>query len=465
MIKLKNIQVCALIVLLGSFSNNIFAQNVFGNAKGLIGKQIFLSYYNGLNKENIHSTIVDQNGNFKLSYDSTNYGIAILTSGANDELQLILNHKNIKIETNELGFYNVQDITEGIETKLLNEYKSLYYKSDQLISAWMYLQNMYKNDPYWLDTLKSNMIGKEIQFIQSFENNITKDLDKTSYLNYYISIFKLINTTPYLVNYNKQKISSELVKYRKINLLDDKIWKSGLYASFLESYFFLIENSSKDFEAVSMEMKKSIDMIIVQLIEDEIKFKEITNFLINFFNKKSFREENDYLMDAMLKQTSCMLSEDLQSNLNRFKQFYIGEKAPGIEFSKFKNPNYNSVKPVNNLKDVSTNFKLIVFGSSKCHKCIDEIPLLEEVHSNFHPNNFLEIIFISLDDNLDDFMFFTQNFSFPSVCTLEKWETPVAKDYLVQYTPSMFLLDKDLKIVLKPNSVNHLKSWLTKHYK
>ena len=160
-----------------------------------------------------------------------------------------------------------------------------------------------------------------------------------------------------------------------------------------------------------------------------------------------------------------MLSEDLQSNLNRFKQFYIGEKAPGIEFSKFKNPNYNSVKPVNNLKDVSTNFKLIVFGSSKCHKCIDEIPLLEEVHSNFHPNNFLEIIFISLDDNLDDFMFFTQNFSFPSVCTLEKWETPVAKDYLVQYTPSMFLLDKDLKIVLKPNSVNHLKSWLTKHYK
>ena len=97
------------------------------------------------------------------------------------------------------------------------------------------------------------------------------------------SIFKLINTTPYLVNYNKQKISSELVKYRKINLIDDKIWKSGLFASFLESYFFLIENSSEDFEVVSKEMKKSIDMIIVQLIEDEEKFKETTNFLINFF--------------------------------------------------------------------------------------------------------------------------------------------------------------------------------------
>ena len=66
------------------------------------------------------------------------------------------------------------------------------------------------------------------------------------------------------------------------------------------------------------EMKKSIDMIIVQLIEDEEKFKQTTNFLINFFNKKSFREENDYLMDAMLKQTSCMLSEDFQTNLNRY---------------------------------------------------------------------------------------------------------------------------------------------------
>ena len=60
-----------------------------------------------MNKENIHSTIVDQNGNFKLSYDSTNYGIAILTSGANDELQL--------------SFFNLDDpLLEELKEEILN---------------------------------------------------------------------------------------------------------------------------------------------------------------------------------------------------------------------------------------------------------------------------------------------------------------------------------------------------------
>ena len=136
-----------------------------------------------------------------------------------------------------------------------------------------------------------------------------------------------------------------------------------------------------------------------------------------------------------------------------------------IDFSKFKNVIQNNTIPKNTLKNIDSGYKLLVFGSSKCHKCMEEIPMLENVYINFKKNNFLEIIFISLDENQDDFMNFSQNFSFPSVCTLEKWETPFVKEYLVQFTPSMFLMDKDLKIILKPNSVEHLKSWLTKYSK
>ena len=163
------------------------------------------------------------------------------------------------------------------------EYKKIYFKSDQLISAWMYLNNIYKNDTFWQDTLKSNLIENEILKIQSIANNVVNELDENSYLNKYISIFKLINTTPYLVTYSKKNISSELNRFREINLSDNKIWSSGLYESFIQSYFYLIESSSDDFDNVSLEMKKSIDIIISQLLQDEEKFKETSNFLITSY--------------------------------------------------------------------------------------------------------------------------------------------------------------------------------------
>ena len=138
-----------LLIFLVCFQHKLLAQYVYGEAKSLKGKTVFLNFYNGFQKGNISSVIVDQNGVFKLSFDSTYYGLAFLTTGIDDELHLILNSKNIKVITNDIGFYNADDIIDGKESKLLNEYKKIYFKSDQLISAWMYLNNIYKNDIFW----------------------------------------------------------------------------------------------------------------------------------------------------------------------------------------------------------------------------------------------------------------------------------------------------------------------------
>jgi thiol-disulfide isomerase/thioredoxin len=462
--KIKRFKVYILLLLFPCYGTKIFSQSILGTAKSLVGKEVFLYNYNGFNKNNIQSVIVDQNGLFTLSFDSTNYGYAILSSETNDELELILDNEDIIIQTNEPGFYNTMDLLGGEESIRLHQFKSLFYNSDKLISAWMYLNNFYSKDDFWRDSVKSKWIENEILNIQSFENSILNDLKNTSFLNVYIPIFKLINSISYIINYSPNNIPSTLSIYSQINLSDDKVWRSGLYETLLESYFYLIENSNKDFEIVSVEIKNTIDIILNQLIENEDKFIETSNFLINLFNKKGYREENDYLMDAMLKQNSCMLNEELKNNLNRLKQLYIGEIAPNIEIEKFKHIN-NNLKSFTNLNSMKKDFKLIVFGSSKCHKCMEEIPLLEDFYSKNKSNDFIEIIFISLDDNFDNFSSFTQNLSFISLCSLQAWDTPASKDYFVQFTPSMFLLDNDLKIVLKPNSVSHLQNWINKHIK
>ena len=69
-------------------------------------------------------------------------------------------------------------------------------------------------------------------------------------------------------------------------------------------------------------------------------------------------------------------------------------------------------------------------------------------------------LFIALEDNKKTFEDFVKPFPFVSYSDLKKWQSPVANDFYVFGTPTMFLLDKNRKIVLRPNSVKQLDAWV-----
>ena len=45
-------------------------------------------------------------------------------------------------------------------------------------------------------------------------------------------------------------------------------------------------------------------------------------------------------------------------------------------------------------------------------------------------------------------------------CPYKKWETQAVKDYYVSSSPTIFLLDSNNKIILRPPTVASLDSWL-----
>jgi hypothetical protein len=82
---------------------------------------------------------------------------------------------------------------------------------------------------------------------------------------------------------------------------------------------------------------------------------------------------------------------------------------------------------------------------------------------NYYPqwkNKDVEVVFVSLDTNLQYFRDFSGNFPFVSFCDYKKWESPAVKAYHVFATPTIYLLDDGRKILLRPNSVQHLAAWL-----
>lgn len=60
------------------------------------------------------------------------------------------------------------------------------------------------------------------------------------------------------------------------------------------------------------------------------------------------------------------------------------------------------------------------------------------------------MLFVALDDKEKEFIKFATDFPFVSICDFKKWNSPIAQDYYVFATPTMFLLDNTRKIILRP---------------
>jgi hypothetical protein len=58
-----------------------------------------------------------------------------------------------------------------------------------------------------------------------------------------------------------------------------------------------------------------------------------------------------------------------------------------------------------------------------------------------------------------------RGFTFPQMCGMNEYQSPVAKDYRITRTPTFFLLDKDRKIVLKPKGIGEVQAYLLTNLK
>jgi thiol-disulfide isomerase/thioredoxin len=135
-----------------------------------------------------------------------------------------------------------------------------------------------------------------------------------------------------------------------------------------------------------------------------------------------------------------------------------GKTAPKIVF-------YNATKPYASSIDITSKYVLVVFGASWCIKCQEEIPKLKPFYENWKTKYELEIVYISLDTELNSFKKFSADFPWLSSCELKGWESASAIDYCVFSSPTMYLLDSHNTILMKPNSEKQIQAWLQMYHK
>lgn len=442
---------------------SVWSQNtVTGTFTDLANQQIKLVGFNGFDTYTVDSTQSNEKGKFVLSFDKEDSGMGYLLSENNKSFFVILaENENLQLTGINFELPESIKIIQGKQNQLFDQYANEHPRREQCLSAWNYLTKIYKLDTLFsVQNTPKQAIETEKKRINAQDSLFLAALPEGSYVSYYLPLRKLVSSVANIAQYRTEEIPATFAAFRKMDYTDPRLYKSGLLKDAIESHFWLIENSGRSLDSVYIEMQISIDRMLENLLSDEQKLNEITEHLFKFLEQRSLFAASEYLAIKLLNEKSCTINNDFASQLESYRAMKKGNIAPDIIFSAdVSAPAYTDQNKPKKLSEIISSYKVVVFGASWCPQCPKE---LQEISKNYTlwKEQGVEVVFVSLDEVKQTFENFTKPFPFISICDYKKWESPIVKNYHVFATPTIYLLNNKREILLKPNSVSQLNSWI-----
>lgn len=456
---MKKIVTSVVLLLVCTFA---YSQNtITGTFPKLANQQLKLVGFKGFNTYIIDSLVANEKGVFNLSYGKKDYGMGYLSAQDNKPFFVVLGGETIKLAGTTFASSETIKILKGRENQLFEQYATEHPRREQALSAWIYLEKSYTLDSLFvIQDIPKQAILKEKQRVIAEDSLFLAGLDPDYYLSWYLPVRKLVSSVPIIAQYRTDEIPVTIHIFRKLDYTDIRLYKSGLLKETIEAHFWLIENSGNSLDSVFIEMNKSIDFLVGNLLSDEQRLNEITEYLFKLLEKRSLFEASEYLALKLLNEQSCTINIDFAAQLESYRAMKKGNTAPNFDFGKgFLAPGYAYTKLPQKLSDLKSKYTVVVFGASWCLKCANEIPNIIQLYEKWQKQS-VDVVFVSLDEDKDIFKNFASVFPFISICDYQKWESPIVKSYHVFATPTFYLLDDKQQILLRPNSVSQLDSWV-----
>jgi thiol-disulfide isomerase/thioredoxin len=433
---------------------------ITGRFLPLAGQQVRLIGFEGFGIYTIDSTTVSEQGVFKMNYSEKDKGMGYLTAADNKAYFVMLENEDIQLKGELLSAPESISTLAGKENQLFVQYAKEHPKREQALSAWVYLQKIYSEDSLFTKQKHPQQaIETEMLRIKQEDSDFLKSLDPNSYVYWFLPIRKLESSVSTVAQYRTDEIPATLAAFRNLDYTDVRLYKSGLLKDVIESHFWLLENMGQPLDTVYKEVTISIDFLIKNLSKNEKKFNEITKYVFDLLERQSMLKGSEYLAIKVLTQNSCTVNDELAKQLESYRAMKKGNTAPDIVFGGDVFKNGSVIKTPGRLSDIQSAYKVVIFGASWCPKCAEEIGQLLPLYQKWKSKG-VEVVFVSLDTDKTLFKGFSSIFPFVSMCDYKKWDSQAAKDYYVFASPTLFLVDQNQKIILRPNSVKQMDAWV-----
>lgn len=321
---------------------------------------------------------------------------------------------------------------------------------------------------------QTDEIRQQLNAIQySFFKSQTEDEKNTAIKLYEILYFKYVESQKQFEENSNHLLANHFIKASKkyyaqnlfenpqeylnseknhffdfIDFSDDALINSTFISQLVLDYVFYL-NFSEDAEVQNILYKNAINEVFENSIENIQLKKDIIITLLNAFAQNENLTMVDFLQENYYNTLPITYKGDAEiDNLFESLALAIGRKAPDFSWEE-----KGITKNLYGLKNTET--YILVFWSTSCSHCIDEVPQLYDYTKN---KTNIHVIDIALENDTVEFEKFNELFEkWSNVLGLGKWENDIAQKYKIVSTPTYFILDSDKNIIEKPELLEDVK--------
>jgi len=361
----------------------------------------------------------------------------------NEFIDFIFNKEKIDFEFNPKNAENSIVFNTSEENKIYTSFKEKIFNAQYTLDS---IQSEYFRNP------TSKIKGKyknSLKSIQKIEAKYTQDSQKKI-------VHHFIKAS---LRYNTPEITENPVKYinntlshffDNIDFSNSILYNSSFLFDKVSEYVFSL-NYAADPNQKQEVYKKAVQVVIEKI--KPISFKaDIINYLISKFAETKNAVLVDYIFANYFEKLPQQYQNlEFKNKILAQLRVAIGRVAPDFSWTE-KGKNLS----LSELKDGLS--YLIIFYSTECSHCLREVPKVYEFMKGM---NNTKVIAFAMETSEKTWI--NYQFTMPRwhhVLGLKKWQNTTARTYLVNSTPTYFLLGMDKKIISIPENIDELKMLL-----
>jgi len=438
-----------------------FAQNsVEGTVHKLGRTKVYLLGITGERTRTADSAFSDSLGRIKFSLPANTLpGLYRVGWSKTGFVNIILNHEDVRFETWAQAPEDSLKILSSIENQILRAFTFMVRTNQSKLELLMPVVDFYP--------VKDTFYRRVVSEFESIQKAQLASLDSLvkRYPNSFAVRMEKVLQTPYIPGSLTTAARMEFLKqhyWDKVDFKDTALLRSNVFADKVISYLAIYQNNRLNQKQLEAEFIKAVTIALGAASVSPETYKFMLDYLVGGFDKYHFDDVIEYIADNFQDPFSCedaARKSALQKKLDNFKKLAVGKTAPDIEVPDQKG---NKVK----LLSFKTDFTLLVFWSSECPHCTDMMPRLKTWYDKQTPKK-LEVMAVSLDTNRTAWTGFVkkEKLGWINVSELKGYAGKAEDEYNVYATPTMYLLDKEKKIIAKPISWRELEQALNQFVK
>lgn len=424
----------AILLAFGGFLGAQF--KIEGEIKNYHNQPIFVRIFTGSSDKIINKVNTDKNGKFSINIPEKYHGIVTLSDRPRQTfIEILSDNENVKLKSDfEGGLFINTVFTEGKTAIGYSQYQDYQSYNDLKSSVFPILKSLYTpKDEFYQAMMKEEARISALSPIADYP-----------LLKYYVQVSELAKANA------DTKSMAEIYNNQILNRLtndNENLEASGQLGNLVLTYLRFSILGATSQEQINSILEKEIDHLLDKTDIETPRGQNVLTSVFEVLPKEQFGTLlNKYY--SKVEALTCTITDDLKTNVLAHNMGKPGAQVPNIVFDE-------PIKGFKSLYEVKADKKLVVFWASWCPACMSEMPHIKEYYKTFKKEGG-EIIAISLDVDEAAFQEAIKDFGWINYTELMKWETQGVDSYGISGTPSLFLIDKDNKLIKKADHISEL---------